>query len=152
MRYKVPQDVQREDQILLFLTLRQVITLMVGFGISYSLYMFINARFFISEIEIVLILIPSAIAIAIAFVKIKSVGLFHFFLLLLELIIYRPSKRYWEQGGGTPFVSMTNNATQKKKKKKTAPLKQRVSDEKIKNLAAILDSQTTEFQKDNKPF
>ena len=139
MRYKVPQDVQRADQILWFLTLRQLIMLILGGGISYALFTNLNKQYDLSQIEQILIWIPAAIAVALAFVKIKGIELTKFILLLLERL-FRPAHRRWVNHGGDPFVSMTTAFTMKKEKKK-AEIRQKedISDEKIRNLANILD-------------
>lgn len=142
MRYKVPQDVQRADQILWFLTLQQLIMLIVGFGFSYWLFNTLNKIFILDEISQVLIWLPAGLAAAFAFVKVKGIPLFKFILLLIEQNFFRPPRRRWSQNGGTPFVSLTtpfSMKTVKKVEKDTAG--KEVSREKIKNLAAILDGQ-----------
>ena len=142
MRYKVPQNVQREDQILWFLTLRQLIVIIVGGGISYMLFTSLNKQYELNELEQILIWIPAALALAFAFVKIKGIELTKFILLLLERL-FRPAHRRWVNHGGDPFVSMTRAFSMKKtKKEKEVPTKEEVSSEKIKNLAKILDGNT----------
>lgn len=142
MRYKVPQDVQRADQILWFLTLRHLITLIVGGGISYVLFTSLNKQYELNQVEQIIIWIPAALAVALAFVKIKGIGLTKLILLLLEKL-FRPPHRRWVNHGGDPFVSMTTAFTMKKeKKKKEVKIKEDVSSEKIRNLANILDGKT----------
>ena len=139
MRYKVPQDVQRADQILWFLTLRHLIILIVGGGFSYVLFTSLNKQYNLNELEQILIWIPALLAVAFAFVKIKGIELTKFILLLLERL-FRPAHRRWVNHGGDPFVSMTTTFTMKKeKKKKEIKIKKDVSAEKIRNLANILD-------------
>lgn len=141
MRYKVPQNVQRADQILWFLTLPQLILLIVGFGISYWLFTTLNKIFILDQISQILVWIPGGIAAAFAFVKIKRIPLFKFILLLFEQNMFRPPRRRWSQHGGTPFVSMTLPFSfEAKKKEKKDEKGKAVSQEKIKNLAAVLDS------------
>ena len=139
MRYKVPQDVQREDQILWVLTLRQVIILIIGFGFSYMLFSSLNKQYELNQIEQILIWIPGAMAAALAFVKIKGIPLIKFILLLLEKL-FRPAHRKWVKHGGDPFVSMTTPFSMtKEKKEKEEIIKKDVSLDRIKNLADILD-------------
>jgi hypothetical protein len=143
MRYKVPQNVQREDQILWFLTIRQVIMLVVGFGISYSMFNHFNKYYVLYEFQQVLIWIPAGIAAAFAFVRIKGLSLLKFIFLIIEQSFFRPSRRYWQQLGGSPFVSMTQPFSyQVKKKQKAAPPPKKITPDRIKNLAAILDGKS----------
>jgi len=142
MRYKVPQNVQRADQILWFLTLRQLITIIIGGGISYVLFTSLNKQYELNQLEQIVLWIPAAIAVAFAFVKIKGIELTKFILLLVERL-FRPAHRRWVNHGGDPFVSMTRAFTMKKaKKEKEIRVKEDVSSEKIKNLAKILDGRT----------
>jgi len=121
------------------LTLRQLIMLILGGGISYALFTNLNKQYDLNQLEQILIWIPAAIAVALAFVKIKGIELTKFILLLLERL-FRPAHRRWVNHGGDPFVSMTTAFTMKKEKKK-AEIRQKedISDEKIRNLANILD-------------
>ncbi len=142
MRYKVPQNVQREDQILWFLTIRQLVMIIVGGGFSYALFTNLNKQYELNELEQILIWIPAAITVALAFVKIKGIELTKFILLLLERL-FRPARRRWINHGGDPFVSMTTPFSMKKEKKKPeTKVKEDVSDEKIHKLANILDGKT----------
>jgi len=134
MRYKVPQDVQRADQIIWFLTLRHLIILIVGGGISYMLFTNLNKNYEMNQFQQILIWIPAALAAALAFVKIKGIELMKLILLMLEKL-FRPPHRRWITHGGDPFVSMTTPFTMKKVVKK----KEDISNEKIRNLANILD-------------
>ncbi len=139
MRYKVPQNVQREDQILWFLTLRQVIILIVGGGLSYMLFTNLNKNYELNELEQIFIWIPAALAVALAFVKIKGIELSKFILLLLERL-FRPAHRRWVKHGGDPFISITTPFSLKKKKKEIKIReKEEFSPEKIKKIANILD-------------
>ncbi|MBT3349236.1 PrgI family protein [bacterium] len=148
MRYKVPQDVQRADQILWFLTLRQVIALVVGFAISYTLYSSLSKQYDLNEFEIVFIWLPAAISAAFSFLKVKGVSLFKFILLLVEQIFFRPPRRRWSMGQGEQFVSTTVPFSMKIKTEESEPAQEKeVSSEKIKKLARVLDSSGTSVEK-----
>jgi hypothetical protein len=95
MRYKVPQNVEREDQVLWFITLKQLIMLLVGGGISYLL--FINLAKGKSEDELsallmILIWSPLAISAILAFLKIKGMSIAQVFLLIMEHGFFSISK------------------------------------------------------------
>jgi len=146
MRYKVPQDVQREDQILWFITLRQLIILLVGFGISYIIFVKMKAKYDLTNFDLVLIWLPAAVAAAFAFLKIRGIGLCQFITLLIENAIVRRPRRWWVQHGGEPFLSCTTRieALEKKKNK----VEDKIFDEnKAKELAQFLDAQKSEFSK-----
>lgn len=142
MRFKVPQNVQREDQILWFLTLRQVILLVVGFGISYTLFNTLSKQYDLNQLEIILCWVPAGISAIICFLKIHGISLFKFVLLELEQLIFRQPKRRWVKHAGEPFVSMTTPFTMKTEKK-VAPMQTRqeeFSSEKVHSIAHLLDS------------
>ena len=143
MRFKVPQDVQREDQILWFLTLRQVIILVIGFGISYTLFNSLSAQYDLNQIEVILCWVPAAFAAAISFLKIHGLSLFKFVLLQLEQVVFRQPRRRWIKHAGEPFVSMTvpfSMKTIKKQPEAEAHLVE-FSSEKVRSLAKLLDSE-----------
>ena len=142
MRFKVPQDVQRADQILWFITLPQLIILIAGGGISYLLYSSLSKSYQLGEIEIILICIPALIGAAFAFLKIKGIALFKFILLLIEQLFFRAPRRRWISGAGAPFVSMTNPFSMQKKVVEEEKEKNPLSAKNVKNLAQILDGKT----------
>lgn len=142
MRFKVPQNVQREDQILWFLTLRQVIILILGFGLSYTLFNGLSKQYDLNQLEIILCWVPAGIAAAISFLKIHGISLFKFVLLQLEQLLFRQPRRRWVKHAGEPFVSLTTPFTMKMEKKEK-PMQTRsgdVSSEKIRSIAHVLDS------------
>jgi len=148
MRFKVPQDVQREDQILWFITLRQLVLLLIGFGISYTMFVNMKEKYDLTDLELIMIWMPAALCTAFAFVKIKGIGLFQFCLLLIEQLFFRRGRRYWIQNGGDAFFSMTTSVSPLKKKKEVAEEEKDVSQEKIKNLAKFLDGEKSDFAPD----
>ncbi len=147
MRFKVPQDVQREDQILLFITFRQLIFLLIGGGASYLLFVTLSKTYNLNSFDYVIISIPFLLALALAFLKIHGITIFKFILLILEQTFFRASKRFWVKGAGTPFVSMTTNFAMGVVKKKAAVEVKDASGDRIKNLARILDGEKSDFQK-----
>lgn len=139
---KVPNDVQREDQILFFITLKQLIMLLVGGGISYMLFTSITKSYDLNEFQHTLIWIPFAFSAVFAFVKIKGMTTLEVILLVFEKI-FRPPRRYWVQCAGTPFISLTTSVKlpkDKKEKEAYHPVKAKdVAPQKIKNLATLID-------------
>ena len=140
MRFKVPQNVQRADQILWFITLPQLIVLLVTGGFSYMLFTSLNKTYVLGGFQNFLIWTPLMIGAAFAFVKIKGLSLTKFILLLIEHNLFLPKRRYW-QAGASPMVSMTADFSEKTDKKKKNLAVKEISDDKFKNLAALLDGE-----------
>ncbi len=141
LRYKVPQNVQREDQIIWFITMKQLIIILVTGGISYMFYVQLSKLYVLSGIEIFFIFTPLIIGVAFAFLKIKGISLFKFCLLMIEQSMFLPPRRFWQPNTHT-FVSMTENFSFKENKEAPVEIQKDVSQEKIKNLAKLLDGQT----------
>lgn len=151
MRYKVPQNVEREDQVLWFITLRQLIMLLVGGGISYLL--FINLAKGKSEDELSALLMifvwsPLALAALFAFLKIKGMSIAQIFLLVMEHGFFRYPRRYWIAGAGEPDVSMTTKIAPLKKKMEKNEAKD-YNPDKAHELAEFLDHKTYYSQKND---
>ncbi len=142
MRYKVPQNVQREDEILWFLTLRQVIILIVGFGISYFLWSSLSKTYELNQFEIILLWLPAGLSAAISFLKIHGISIFKFVLLQFEQIMFRPPRRRWIKHAGEPFVSMTTPFTMSgvQKKKEINREAQVFSEQSVHDIAQTLDA------------
>jgi hypothetical protein len=138
MQFKVPQDVQRADQILWFITLRQLILILIGGGISYGLFTVFSKKYVLGTFEVILLCIPAAIAISFAFVKIKGIPLFKFILLLVETSVFRAPRRYWQTNSNI-LVSMTTGFRMKKKSTKEVIITKNISEDRIKNLANLID-------------
>ncbi len=138
LRYKVPQDVQREDKILFFITMKQLIILMVTGGISYMLFVSLSEIYILSQIAIAFIMLPFILGCAFCFVRIKGLGLTQFFLLNIEHLLL-PARRYW-RASSQPLVSSTVAFSMKNKDTVKIIQNKNISAEKIKNLADLIDS------------
>jgi len=147
MSYKVPQDVQREDQILWFMTLKQLILVMIGVGISYWIYVSLSKQYQLGTLETIMVWVPAGICAMFAFLRIKHVSLLHFILLLFEQMLFRSRNRSWVQHGGDPFISMTTRFSMKSEKKQEVLVEQDLSGDRIKKLAEILDGEKSMVQK-----
>lgn len=138
LRYKVPQDVQREDTILFFITMKQLVVLMVTGGISYLLFLQLSEIFILGQLEMVLICLPVILGAAFCFIKIKGINLTQFVLLTIEQGLL-PGRRYWQAGSQT-VVSSTVNFTTKTKDTEVEVVAKNVSSDKFKNLADLIDN------------
>lgn len=138
LRYKVPQDVQREDKILFFITMKQLVILMITGGISYLLFVQLSKEYILSQIAIAFIMLPFIAGCAFCFIRIKGLSLTQFFLLNVEHLLL-PARRYWQAGSQELVSSTVEFLSHEKTDTQTAPLKN-ISTEKIKNLAELIDS------------
>lgn len=97
LSYKIPQNVQVEDKIFgNILTLKELIYLGIGGGISYVIYTILVRTYILGYFAIGLICIPFFISIAFAFVKIHDIPLLKFILLFIEWTI-KPQRRVWNK-------------------------------------------------------
>ena len=72
MQYKIPQNVGIEDKIVGPLTLRQLIIISVGVGISYVLFALLSKVYELNFLEYIIIAIPMLLAVAFALIKIND--------------------------------------------------------------------------------
>lgn len=118
LQYKVPQDVQIEDKIVGPLTLRQLIFVAVGGGISYSIFLFVSEYFFLRVFDYFWIGIPLMISLAFAFIRINDVSFFKWLLLLYEFA-HNARRRRWDKEETArlhfAFVTAKTGSTTKKK-------------------------------------
>jgi hypothetical protein len=123
MQYKVPQNVQIEDKILPFMTLRQLIICMVGGGFTYLIYL--TLEFQPPVIWVPPVGILGLLTVAIAFLKIRDIPFIDFVLLLLERYL-NETKRVWMKSSGDTFFASyssnknSNKSLTKKNQKKTS--------------------------------
>ena len=104
LQYKIPQDVGIEDKIIGPLSLRQLIIVAVGVGISYVIYAVAAKLYELNTLEYIIIALPAMIAAAAAFIKVNNVSFTKFILLSLEYAI-KPKKRLWDHRGISHLVA-----------------------------------------------
>ncbi len=150
MRAKVPQDVQREDQILWFITLHQLVLLLIGFGISYAIFNNMNSKYDLDTGDQIMIWIPAGISAFFAFIKIKGIPIFQLITLLIEQLFFRRARRWWIQNGGEPLFSLTTTIPSLNKNKKVEVQEKKFDRDKVRDLAQFLDGQKPDFQQPNK--
>jgi hypothetical protein len=142
MQFKIPQDVQIEDKIVGPLTLRQLIYLGIGGGITYAIYVVLARDYFI-EVWLVPTLVPGLLTLAVTFLKIKGIPFAKWVLLMLEYL-WNPRQRTFIMGGADMY-SQTIFA--KNKKKEETKIKQaskaeedREKIQKLNEITKLLDS------------
>lgn len=140
MQFKVPTNVQREDKIVGPLTLKQLIILGVGGGISYAIYVSLAQNFiWITWLPPVAIIGLSTLAIA--FIRPLNLSFIKWLLLWLETLLM-PRQRFWIQSSADPIPTYMpkvkpTSKTEKKAKKKALTLEEK--QRKIEEITKILD-------------
>lgn len=141
MQYKIPQNVQIEDKIVGPLTLKQLITLGIGGGISYAIYVGLAKSYFI-EVWLIPTLVPAIITLLITFVKINGINFGKWCFLMVEFIAI-PKKRTFVMGGAdiynaTLFAEKVKKVQTNTEETKAARDHERLS--KIGEITKMLDT------------
>ncbi|MDP2655993.1 MAG: PrgI family protein [bacterium] len=90
-KFTVPQFIENEDKILWFLSVRQFLIILAGFGLMFILYKVVDTVYFILGSIII-----AGIAGTVAFLKINGQP-FHFFVLNIAKSGTRPRLRIWKK-------------------------------------------------------
>lgn len=138
LQYKIPQNIGIEDKIVGPFSLRQLIILAVGGGISYVLFAISSRIYELNVIEYILIAFPALFALAAAMLKIHNVTFIKYLLLMLEFAI-KPKKRMWDHRGISSLVApdLTEKKVSEKEKSTTEKGRKNVN---LSSLSAMLDS------------
>ncbi len=140
LQYKIPQNVQIEDRITSFLTVRQLIICAIGGGIIYMIYIWLS-KYYYAEVWLPPVFILSAITLAVAFVKINGLTFTKWTLLFLEHMI-NPKKRVWDNTKTNElfFSFVTSKRTTKKKEAKKEQELEEKDFTALEEITARLDS------------
>ncbi|MBT6068400.1 PrgI family protein [Candidatus Peregrinibacteria bacterium] len=142
MQFKIPQNVQIEDKIVGPLTFKQLITLGIGGGMTYFVYVSLAGQYF-AEIWLPPVLILALFTLAFTFVRPLGVSFSHYTLLLIEFW-GKPRKRIWIKGAADIRPSVFTNVSAKKTKIQKKAEKKHTNDRsKLKDLdklTSILDT------------
>ena len=142
MQYKIPQDVQIEDKIVGPLTLKQLITLGIGGGITYAIYVSLAKTYYI-EVWFVPTLIPGILTLLFTFVKIAGIPFGKWCLLTFEYL-WNPRKRLFVMGAGDTYEASLFAEKPKKVQTNEEALSKAARDherlQKIGEISKMLDS------------
>lgn len=141
MQYKIPQNVRREDQIVGPLTLKQLIILGVGGGISYAFYVLppdgVN-----TILRVMLALPPAILTLALTFLKINSIPFAKWVLLGAEYLSI-PRKRFFQLGAADVYqasIFSKEKTKAKTKAEKSKEEKDRAQLSKLNEISKVLDN------------
>jgi hypothetical protein len=141
VQFKVPQNVQREDQIVGPLTLRQLIICGIGGGLAYAVYIILGREYeLITTLPPVIII--AAITLLFAFIKPLDLTFAKFLLVYLEFMLL-PKKRYWILASAEALRTSSAPPPKSKAQKKAEEKAEQVVDkaQKIQEISKMLDSQ-----------
>lgn len=107
MRYRIPQDVQREDTIVGPVTFMQLAICLLGGGFTYVVYLAFASQGVSVAIWGPIVALFAGITITIAFVKVFNMKFYVFFFYMLEYIL-KPKNRSWFKEKDEFFLSVFN--------------------------------------------
>jgi hypothetical protein len=138
LQYKVPQNVQIEDKILPFMTLRQLMICGGGGGLAYIVYLLLEQQ--PSSIWMPPVIFFVLITIAIAFLQIRGIPFVDFILLLLERYL-NETKRVWVKSAGDFSIKLFSSKKQnvKNQKNEIKKTKKSFSIQDVRQLSKMLD-------------
>lgn len=103
---KIPQNVYVEDRIIGPITLKHLLIMGIGAGISYAIFASAQKAGVTNVIALGACWTPAAVAAAFAFFRINDLSLFHIILLSIEGM-NKPSQRYWSPYPGISINLIT---------------------------------------------
>ena len=133
---KIPQNVYVEDRIIGTVTLRQIMLILAGAGVSYAIWAVMKAAGSVSAIQTGFAWLPCVIAVLFAFVSVNGISLFRIVLLTIERI-NKPSKRTWQPRQGIS-INIVTKAPQKDSEE-LQKKKEQKENTAIEELSKVLD-------------
>lgn len=112
---KIPQNVYVEDRIIGPVTLKHLLILGIGAGISYVFYAMTTQAGYTEIPYQVVSWSPLMIAAAFAFVRVNDLSLFNIILLMIESS-HKPNVRYWSPHPGLSINVITRQTVQELEK------------------------------------
>ena len=97
MQFKIPQNVDIDDKIVSFLTMKQLIILVVWWTFSYMLFLILQKAWVAPWLWAPTVLVTSLLTIAIAFLELNHLSFQRWVALWLASFII-PQRRYWYNG------------------------------------------------------
>jgi len=137
---KIPQNVQVEDRLIGFVTMRQVFLCLTGGGISYVIWNILKSAGLATTGSGILAWSPLAIAAAFAFIRYQNLTLLHMILLFLERGNKPPLRTFGPRTGITMNVEKYYETESTKEQKHPRHSLER---DKLNNLSSLLDESDT---------
>lgn len=137
---KIPQNIRIEDKLIGPLSLRQIIIVALGGGVSYTLFAMLNKTYgAVPQAAHLVIWLPLIFCAAIALIKINDITLTRYALLTFELMV-KPRRRVFQPRRGLDILPRaTTSKKGKKEHEEEAKAAVKKPEVKIKDLSALLD-------------
>lgn len=132
---KIPQNVYVEDRIIGPITLRQIMLILGGAGVSYGIWAIFQSAQLYSIPYTVIAWTPAVIAGIFAFIKINDISMFRMVLLFMESL-EKPKIRKWAPREG---ISINIATTKHLGEQKKAPPQKTLEQDNITLLSEMLD-------------
>lgn len=140
---KIPQNVYVEDRIIGPITLKHLLIVGIGAGISYAIFASAQKAGVTNVVVLGACWTPALIAAAFAFFKINDLSLFNIILLSIEGF-NKPSQRYWSP---YPGISINLITTQHAKEIVEASAKAESNANKLADITRQLEKRQEELNK-----
>lgn len=140
---KIPQNVYVEDRIIGPITLKHLLIVGIGAGISYAIFASAQKSGVTNVVVLGACWTPALIAAAFAFFKINDLSLFNIILLSIEGF-NKPSQRYWSP---YPGISINLITTQHAKEIVEASAKAESNANKLADITRQLEKRQEELNK-----
>lgn len=139
LQYKIPQNIGIEDKIVGPFSLRQLMIVGAGVGISYTIFIISSRLYELNLPEYFVLSLPAIFALMIAMVKIHNVRFGKYILLTLEFA-FKPKRRMWDHRGISALVApdlRDKSAQQKPQSTAIVEPKKKIN---LDDLSSVLDS------------
>lgn len=140
---KIPQNVYVEDRIIGPITLKHLLIVGIGAGISYAIFASAQKAGVTNIVVLGACWTPAAIAAAFAFFKVNDLSLFNIILLSIEGF-NKPSQRYWSP---YPGISINLITSQHAKEIVEASAKAESNANKLADITRQLEKRQEELNK-----
>ncbi len=141
---KIPQNVYIEDRIVGPLTLRQIITMAIGGGISYSMYASLAKAYgSVDLVTTIIVWTPAVIAAAFAIIKVNDLTLSRIVLLMIERMLKAPVRTWTPREGISINIKVMASQKNEKEANKRMQAQAKADSEahrKIQELSAVMDT------------
>ena len=145
MQYKIPQNVQIEDKIVGPLTLKQLIIVGLGGGITYAIYTVLASKYY-WEVWLIPTAIPGLLTLAITFLKIGGIPFGKWCFLMVEYIL-KPKKRVFVMGSADHYqITLFADKTKKAQTKENPTSKAERDRDRLQKISQITKALDTYSQ------
>ncbi len=135
---KIPQNIRIEDKLIGPLSLRQIVIIAMGGGVSYALYAMVSKSFGVfPPVAHAFVWLPLIFCAAFSLIRINDITLTRYSLLVFELMV-KPRKRVWQPRRGVNTIPRAQMPKKTKHGKEDSEKSKARPPMKLKDLNALL--------------